>query len=35
LDLPKRAKGNFDKALDIDSKNKRAQEGIEKMPTEA
>jgi curved DNA-binding protein CbpA len=34
LDLPKRAKGNFDKALDIDSKNKRAQEGIEKMPTE-
>ncbi|MHC4483535.1 MAG: J domain-containing protein, partial [Planctomycetota bacterium] len=35
LGLPKRAKGTFDKALNIDSNNKRALEGMEKIPAEA
>ncbi len=32
LGLPKRAKGNFEKALSIDGKNKRALEGMAKLP---
>jgi curved DNA-binding protein CbpA len=34
LKLPKRAKGNFEKALNVDSNNKRALEGLEEIPAE-
>jgi tetratricopeptide (TPR) repeat protein len=34
LGLPKRAKGNFEKAISADSSNKRALEGMEKLSAE-
>jgi curved DNA-binding protein CbpA len=35
LGLPKRAKGNFEKALSVDSGNKRALDGMEKISAES
>ncbi len=34
LGLPLRAKGNFDKALKLEANNKRAKEGMEKLPSD-